>query len=253
MSLLLAVSFPALAADTPSEGAALEFAVESGPDGHDLLLDVGAAGLRHEGETSVGHWFGFHASWDFQGGDGWEIMDRLELSLLEVQRPFEQDRVTLKLIFVDADYDYDASSLDATAFGGGVTVAIFEPYLSVYVGLDLRYRAHVSYWALRDHNALVGIPVTLDAGWQGEIPVFVEGSVGVRPSIGAWGSATFIFEVDAHVAGGYVLLDGEEVDVLIAVRGDYRLDTYAWSSAGGRWGPEPLSEWTGSGGVALRF
>ena len=63
---LLALLPNALAADTPERGAELAFAMEQGDDGTDLLLDLGAKGLRHDGANSTGHWFGLHASWDFQ-------------------------------------------------------------------------------------------------------------------------------------------------------------------------------------------
>jgi len=248
---LLALLPIAGAADTPQRGAELEFAVERGDDGTDLLLDLGARGLRHDGVQSTGHWFGLHVSWDFQGNDGMEIIDRLELSFLEVTRPFEQDRLTLDLVFLEATYDYDAGMIDATALGGGVTIVLLDPYLSASVGLDVRYRAQAGFWVVRNHNALVGIPLSLDASWQGEIPLFAEGRLMVRPSIAAWGQATAIFEVEADASAGYVVLDGEEVDVRLFVGGTYRLDTWTWGP-GGR-GTGRLSEWTGSGGAGLRF
>jgi hypothetical protein len=251
LTALLMIAPPALAADTPKEGARLEFAVEQGSDGQDLLLDLGARGLRHDAPLTTGHWFGFHVSWDFQGGDGWEIVDRLELSFLEITRPFEQDRVTLEMVFIEATYDYDANTLDATALGGGVKVMLFDPYISAFVGLDLRYRAQATYWVIRNHSALIGIPLELAASWQGEIPVFVEGRIRVRPSIGVYGHAGVILEVEAEARGGYVVLDGEEVDILISVGGNYRLDTWTYSRAGG--GINQLSEWTGNAGASLRF
>lgn len=248
---LLALIPTALAADTPAHGAELEIAIEQGEDGTDLLLDLGAKGLRHDGVQSTGHWFGLHVSWDFQGGDANEIIDRLELSFLEVSRPFEKDRLTLDLVFLEAVYDYDAGMIDATALGGGVTIALLEPYLSASVGLDVRYRAQATFWTVRNHNALVGIPISLTAAWQGEVPLFAEGRVMVRPSIAAWGLASAILEVEADASAGYVVLDGEEVDVRIFLAGTYRLDTWTWGP--GSRGADRLSEWTASGGVGLRF
>ena len=141
--------------------------------------------------------------------------------------------------------------IDATALGGGVSVVLLDPYLSASVGLDVRYRAQASFWAVRNHNALVGIPLSLNGAWQGELPLFAEGRVMVRPSIAAWGQATTILEVEADASGGVVVLDGEEVDVRLFLGGTYRLDTWTWGP--GARGTDRLSEWTASGGASLRF
>ncbi len=255
MLLLFAtLSATAQASDIPAEGASMGFGVEaSNSDGQDLLFDLSAAGLEQKGPVADTLWFGFHVSWDFQGGDGAEIIDRMALSFLEVRRPFEQDRVELYLVFLEAVHDFDASLLDATAFGGGVSIAVWEPYLTATLGLDIRYRAQMNYWSLRAHSALVGIPLEVHGSWQGEIPLFVEGALSVRPSIVAWGAGDFLLDVNSYITAGYVVVDGEQIDILAALTGDFRYQSNTWTGAC-RSDPDcPVSELTGTGGVLLRF
>ena len=249
--LLLALAPSAQAAPA---GLSLSLGTESGEEGRDLLLDLAVSGFVVQGENTRVGLLPFAVSWDFLEPSGAsKIIDRLELGLVTTERQLEGGMVTLGFTLPVAQYDYDMTLLDATAFGGRVQVQVLDEILWLGLGLDARYRARLVYWAVYEQHVVVGIPLSAQVRSPSRFAWFAEADLMLRANPVAWGHGAFFLDSRNLLRGGYTVLDGEEIDLRPEASLEWRYVGLAYPAYATQYGPQSMSEWTFALGITLLF
>jgi len=250
-ALLLTLAPAARAAPA---GLSLALGAESGEEGRDLLLDLAASGFVLRGERTRVGLLPFAVSWDFLEPSGApKIIDRLVLGLVTTERQLEGGALTLCFSLPAAQYDYDMTLLDATAFGGSVQLRVLDEIMWVGLGLDARYRARLVYWAVYEQHVVVGIPLSVVARSPSRYAWFAEADLVLRANPVAWGHGQLFMDSRNLLRGGYTVLDGEEIHLRPEASLEWRHVGLAYPAYATQGGPQSLSEWTFAAGVSLLF
>jgi len=252
MTSFLFAAFSSVAWAEPKDARiALGFTYEQDNAPPEWMLDLQSDGVMVEGKSdNSAAWLPFIVSWDFLEAPGSQkIVDRLELGLVDLNRQLEDGKVALDFSFLSGVADYDMSQLDATAFGGAVSVDVVDDYLRVGMGLDIRFRARLTYWALAHYHAVVGIPLFLTASSPDDVPWFARGEFQIRPNPVAWGQENFFVDASAQVRLGYAVVEGDDIVLRPELRFDWLSDGLTYPTSG----REKFSEWSLSLDVSLLF
>lgn len=247
---ILALGSPAWAAPDDAR-IALGITSEQDAGPSEWLLDFQSDGIMVEGKSdNSAAWLPFIVSWDFIEPPGSQkIVDRLELSLVDLNRQLEDGKVALDFRFLSGVADYEMAQLDATAFGGAVSMDVVGDYLRVGMGLDLRFRSRFVYWGLGRYHAVVGIPLFVTASSPEDVPWFAHGEFQIRPNPVAWGEENFFLDARARVRAGYAVVEGEDISLRPELRFDWLSDGLTYPGSG----REKFSEWSLAVDVSLLF
>jgi len=246
-----------------NDDTSLSLGMASEHDGADpeWMLDFQSGGIVSHGKrNNTAAWLPFAVSWDFLEEDGSQkIADRVAFCFVTTNRQLEDGKVALDFTFPSAVADYDMAQLDATAMGGTVSMDVWEDYLRAGLGLDIRFRARLTYWSLSHYHAVVGVPLFVTAASPVDVPWFAYGEFRFRPNPVAWGEENFFVDASAQVRLGYTVVEGEEIKLRPEFRYDWLMDTLTYpyvetvpgevvSSS-----PEKFAEWTLTMGLSLLF
>ncbi len=253
LSLLLLAASPAQA-EAAFGGVAVTFGAEVDGQGFDPLLDVTARPVITDSGRFDTHWAPLHLSWSFLGGSA-KIFDRVDIAVLETERSLEQGRASVTARLPAIVYDYDMRVADLDILGGGVAVKLVGDLVKMKVGLDVRTRFAMTSWVPSNATLALGIPLGVVVRSPSDRPYYVQGTLDVRPGIGIIGDAGFLFDTRLLVRGGYIIIQGEEIDMRVLADVDFAFDNAAYQDSVIPEYVERVAFWelTASAGLSLRF
>lgn len=233
-TLLLTLS-SSLAADSPTSsfgGADLGVAAELDAGDPEILLDLSLVPLQRVDGRREDTWARMHVGWNFLEPS----LDGAELSVFELRKGIERGQVEAAVFLGKMEWNQDLQILEVVPAHGGLDVQVGGEGTHLFIGAELDYRRRAESEAERGDfkhwtdELWLGVPLALLLRSPSTRPLFTESETRVRPRIRLMGDEPFAVDLEERLAGGYRLVQGDELNLQTVLAYGFLLDTSALGS-----------------------